>query len=168
MGKDWEEVENRPWASKRNRSESGCLGQDFVKHSKAVPMRFYWNHKTKRMTGTALFTDSSEGPPGRAHGAAIAMVFDEILAYPVWRLVEEDFGVAVTAELSVSYKAALPLRNTVAFHCRVQRREGRKWWVTGELTKLDDQTVVYATGKALFISLVMGKLSRKNFLKSNL
>ncbi len=50
------------------------------------------------------------------------MVFDEILAYPVWRLDTP----AVTAELSVSYKAAVPLGSTARFHCWVKKKTGRK------------------------------------------
>eukprot|EP00466_Bigelowiella_natans_P008874 jgi/Bigna1/77552/fgenesh1_pg.48_\ len=131
---DWEEVENRPWASKRVRRETGCLGEDFVKHHNLVPMRWYWSPFRKVLQGCAKFPMDVEGPPRRAHGASIAMVFDEVLAYPVWRLVDEKYGMGVTAKLSVSYKAALPLGSTAAFQCRLVKKEGRKWWVTAELT----------------------------------
>uniref|UniRef100_A0A7S3YQK1 Acyl-coenzyme A thioesterase THEM4 n=1 Tax=Lotharella globosa TaxID=91324 RepID=A0A7S3YQK1_9EUKA len=160
-------VENRPWASASNRSSTGCVGEDFVKYHDLVPMVFLWSPSRKLLTGTAKFGPLVEGPKLRAHGASIAMVFDEILAYPVWREIDEKYGMGVTAKLSVSYKAALPLKSTAKFECRVVKKEGRKWFVTAEITDMKGETV-YATGEALFISVPLPDMGRKHFLCSKL
>ena len=146
---DWELVENRPWAAARHRGNIGCRGEDFVKYRPLVPLKFFWNEGKQVLRGVARFSSFVEGPPGRAHGASIAMVFDEMLAYPVWRR-----GVsAVTANLSVSYKAALPLCSTAHFECRIVKHERRKYFVEGKITHPKDENKVYAVGKALFISI---------------
>jgi len=160
---DWVEVENRPWANKRVRKENKCLGEDFVKHHNLVPMRWYWSPMREVLQGMATFPMDVEGPPGRAHGASIAMVFDEVLAYPVWRLIDAKYGMGVTAKLSVSYKAALPLGSTAAFQCRLVKKQGRKWWVTAELT--DPKThQVFAIGEALFVSVELPQMACRSHL----
>jgi len=67
-----------------------CLTEvvDFVKHNPRVILRFFWSERRTLLLGTAKFSMDCEGPPGGAHGASIALVFDEILAYPgtVFRL----------------------------------------------------------------------------------
>ena len=72
-------------------------------HNPRVVLRFFWNNADKVLQGSVHFREDSEGPPGinvpclpqayelhigacgssgGAHGASIALVFDEILAYP--------------------------------------------------------------------------------------
>ena len=61
--------------------------------------------KKKILKGIVKFTLYCEGPPKIAHGGAVASVFDEILAYPVWRQSVSAF----TGTLSVNYKTFTPL-----------------------------------------------------------
>ena len=73
-------------------------------HNQKIHFHFFWNAKLRRLEGGVLFDSYAEGPPSRfllnlcefrelmslcglggiegAHGAAVATVFDEILAYP--------------------------------------------------------------------------------------
>lgn len=82
-----------------------------------------------------------------AHGASIATVYDEILAYPVWRTNTGSF----TAELIISYKRMTPLNEWIKFDAYIDRIEGRKIYMTGKLYDGNDNSIVYNTGKGLWI-----------------
>jgi len=143
---DWVECENRPWANDRNRTDSGCVGKDFVFYQAKVFMRFFWNEKTSELAGVVHWNENAEGPPKGAHGASVAMVFDEILAYPVWR---SGIG-AFTANLSVNLRRMVPLGSTQRFHSRVVGKQGRKINVEGRITSPDGK-ITYADSKGLWI-----------------
>lgn len=51
------------------------------------------------LCGTSRFSFLCEGPPKGAHGASIMLVFDEILAYPVWRSGVTAFTANVSTNL---------------------------------------------------------------------
>lgn len=76
----WQECENRPWANEANRRATGCIGHDFVLHHPRVHLRFFWQADQQQLGGVVHFAHDTEGPPKGAHGASIALVFDEILA----------------------------------------------------------------------------------------
>jgi acyl-coenzyme A thioesterase PaaI-like protein len=142
------DAENRPWANKANRfTKTGCLGNDFVLHEPRVVLRFFWHTREQRLLGTAHFGHSAEGPPATAHGASVALVFDEILAYPVWR----TGATAYTANLNINLRRRVPLNSTQRFEARVARREGRKWFLEGRILSLDGATV-FADATGLWIS----------------
>lgn len=80
--------------------------------------------------GTCGFTRSAEGAGGAAHGASIALVFDEVLAYPVWRQYSEFEPTTFTANLNINYRRMVPLLATLCFESRVVKVEkGRKFFV---------------------------------------
>lgn len=120
---------------------------DFVLHNPRVHLRFFWNESAKELVGVAHFAPDSEGPPKGAHGASVAMVFDEILAYPVWRS-----GVnAFTANLNINLRRMVPLNSSVRWRARVARVEGRKHFLEGAITSPDEKTT-YAECKGLWIA----------------
>ena len=87
-----------------------------------------------------------EGPPGRAHGGAIAALFDEAMG-----LVNMLNNVlAYTAKLNISYRAPTPLGEPLIARSRLTRREGRKFFVEATLRAGD---TVCATATALFIAV---------------
>lgn len=138
-------VENRPWANELNRKKNGCLGTDFVFDDPKVILRFYWSEALQRLEGTATFTMRAEGPPTGAHGASTLLVFDEILAYPVWVT-----GVtALTLSLSTRLKKMTPLGCTLRFEAFVAKKEGRKRFLAGRLLSLDGREV-YAEADGLW------------------
>ena len=90
------------------------------------------------------FRAAHEGAPGRAHGGLVAALFDDILG-----AVLSVVGLgAFTGELSVRYAAPTPLHRELLCTCRLTERDGRKLYMTGELT---DQGVNICTTKATFI-----------------
>lgn len=103
-------AENRPWANLQYRVESShCRGNDFVLHNPRVFFRFFWNERLRRLSGSVHWNKDTEGPPTGAHGASIMLVYDEILAYPVWRS-----GVtAFTVNMNVNLRKVIPLERSV-------------------------------------------------------
>jgi len=140
------EFENRPWANVHNRRLSGCIGNDFVLHEPRVGLRFFWNENQKFLCGPIHFTADAEGPPAHAHGASIALVFDEVLAYPVWRSNLNAF----TANLNITFRKAIPLRSTQRFIARIVKVDGRKIHVEGSITSPDGD-VVFAECRGLWV-----------------
>jgi hypothetical protein len=104
-----------------------------------LAFRFFWSRELRVLCGAVHFGAHCEGPPGGAHGASIATVFDEILAYPVWRS-----GVtAFTANLNMNLRRMVPLHSTLYFEAYIERRAGRKLYVRG---KIADAPLTRRTG----------------------
>ena len=63
-----------------------------------------------------------EGAPGRAHGGAVAALFDEVMGF-----VLSIHGMpAYTGSLTVSYRAPTPLGTDLELRARLRSRHGRK------------------------------------------
>lgn len=91
-----------------------------------------------------------EGAPGRAHGGIVSALFDDIYGF----LLTIHGAPAFTGELSVRYQVGVPLHRPLECRVRLAERDGRKLYMTGELTGdgTDGSRVEYATSKATFIS----------------
>ena len=87
-----------------------------------------------------------EGAPGRSHGGIVAALFDDVSGF-VLNLLETP---AYTGELTVRYEAGTPIGVPLECRCRLDRREGRKIHMTGELT---DAGRVLARMRGLFLSI---------------
>jgi hypothetical protein len=83
-------------------------------------------------------------------------VFDEILAYPVWR---SGTG-AFTANLSINLRRMVPLGSTQRFWARVKERKGRKIFTEGRITS-PDGSVTYADATGLWIESAYMQSSHK-------
>jgi acyl-coenzyme A thioesterase PaaI-like protein len=70
-----------------------------------------------------------QGGPEVAHGGWTASVLDEALGH--LPLLNGVF--AVTAELSVAYRRPVPVERPLLARSRVERREGSRWYLSGEL-----------------------------------
>jgi len=140
-----------------------CLTEvvDFVKHNPRVILRFFWSERRTLLLGTAKFSMDCEGPPGGAHGASIALVFDEILAYPVWRSHDES---SFTGSMTVSYRKMVPVGSTQAFEAKIVRQDGRKSFVAGKLMSCDGK-VIFAEATGVWIqSQQLDSISRRSHL----
>lgn len=90
--------------------------------------------------------ESNEGGPDVAHGGWTASVFDEVLGHvPV--LAGE---LAVTGELTVRYVKPVPIGRPLVARAWTERREGRRWYVAGELL-LESTGAVLARGNAIMV-----------------
>ena len=99
-----------------------------------------------RVTCAVTFGTSYVGAGDAAHGGAIALFFDELLGM----CSNAGRPVARTAYLHVDYRAVTPLELPLQGAARIDRVEGRKRFVVGELRLGDD---VVAEAEGLFIEL---------------
>jgi uncharacterized protein (TIGR00369 family) len=83
-------------------------------------------------------TEEHEGGPGVAHGGWTAAVFDEILGH--MPLLHGQL--AVTGQLTVTFVKPVPVGRPLHAVARVDRREPRRWHISGEL-------ILSATGAVL-------------------
>jgi acyl-coenzyme A thioesterase PaaI-like protein len=99
-----------------------------------------------RVVGSATFDEHQEGAPGFVHGGAVATVLDDALGTIPIMLGQPS----VTANLNVDYRAPVLLGTTVQISAWLMRREGRKFFVAGELR--DGETLI-AEATGLFLEV---------------
>jgi acyl-coenzyme A thioesterase PaaI-like protein len=100
------------------------------------------------VTGVVTFGDAYEGPPGCVHGGFIAASFDELLGFAQGL----SGAPGMTAYLKVDYRTPTPLHQRLRLRGDIERVEGRKIFVRGELrVDGDDRLCAEATG--LFLSM---------------
>ena len=84
-------------------------------------------------------------PDSFAHGGLIATILDETLGTPAF----VQWTGCATGELSVAYERPVPIPSVVLCRSRVEKTEGRKMWISGELE--DGNGLVYVRGRSLFV-----------------
>lgn len=130
LSPEWIEVENRPWSNDNNRWViSGCQGYDFVQYDPRVRMRFFWNEELQILSGSVFWDNRTEGPAGGAYGGSIMLVFDEILAYPVWRSGTPAF----TANVNLNLRKMIPFNTSAIFESKIIKRDGRKIFLEAKI-----------------------------------
>ncbi len=87
-----------------------------------------------------IFKEDSQGPPGYAHGGAIAIMIDEVMSFATTKMFP-----CLLAEIEIKYKKSVPLYKKVNFEGRVVGSEGRKFF-TEAVIKLDGEILVEAKG----------------------
>ena len=96
-----------------------------------------------------------EGAPGRAHGGIVAAILDDVMGY----VLALQRTPAYTGRLTISYRAPVPLREELEARAQMDRREGRKLFLSGRITAGD---AVLAEGEALFIVVPAEPFLAKN------
>ena len=96
-----------------------------------------------------------EGGPDVAHGGWTAGAFDEVLGH-VPLLTGE---LAVTGQLSVTYVKPVPVGRPLHARAWTVRREGRRWYVAGELTLVSTGAVL-GRGEAVMVLRDRGHFAR--------
>lgn len=85
-----------------------------------IRVRYFYDENTREVWAFARFGYLAQGPPGHAHGGAVASVLDEVMGLAAW---QADLSV-VAAELSVRYKAPTPLFEELIAHAWIEEVEG--------------------------------------------
>jgi len=101
--------------------------------------------------GRFLPADQHQGYPGRVHGGVVAAMLDETLGRAVWG---DASTWGVTAELTIRYKAPVPLGQMLTVVGRITSNKRRLFMAEGELLLADGTVAVVAHGK--FIKLDLG------------
>ena len=119
----------------------------------AAPMRLAM--EGEQAVGVVTFGAAYEGPPGHVHGGYVAAAFDEVLG-----MVQGITGnPGMTRFLDVQYRSPTPLHQPLEFRGWVDRVEGRKIFVAGELRVRADGRLC-AESTALFVSVDFSTFDR--------
>ncbi|XP_053183001.1 acyl-coenzyme A thioesterase THEM4 isoform X1 [Scomber japonicus] len=109
-----------------------------------------------------------EGPPGHVHGGAIATMIDSVTGTHATYL----SGPVMTANLNINYRSPIPLGSTVLLESCLDKKEGRKTFISCKVTSTDSSKLhtdatgnihsytqhVYWTYRCQRMSLVMSPL----------
>jgi acyl-coenzyme A thioesterase PaaI-like protein len=107
----------------------------------------YYRDVDGALVARVWFGPETEGPPGHAHGGAIAAVLDEVLGLAAWAA-----GYAiVVGKLNIHFQKLLPLRTVVQVDSSIVSAEGRKVLVRGRIHGPDGLT--FAEADCLCITL---------------
>jgi len=112
----------------------------------------YFRDAQHHLHARIWFGPETEGPPGHAHGGAVAAVMDEALGLAAWAAGHA----VVVGNLNVSFRNMLPLQKVVTLESEVVSVEGRKIMVHGRLFCGD---TLFAEGECLCITIKREKQS---------
>ena len=98
------------------------------------------------VVGATTLGKAFEGGPGLVHGGVLATIFDHAMGAAMYL----DGHAAMTRSLDVRYTAPTRLHVPLKVRTRIDRVEGRRVVVTGEITQ--DQ-VVTAEAESVFVQL---------------
>lgn len=107
-----------------------------------------------RLVGRAWFGAGAEGPPGHAHGGAMAAVLDEAMGSCGWLA---GYPV-VAAHIEADFKRMLPLGTDARLEAWVERIEGRKVFIQGLLA--DEEGDLFASSRGVFVILRPERLGK--------
>jgi acyl-coenzyme A thioesterase PaaI-like protein len=110
----------------------------------APPVRM-WADSARHVHGEVVLDAPYVGPPGLVHGGVLALIFDELLGAAA--VINDCPG--FTGTLTVKYLRGTPVRTPLTMEASVERVEGRKTFVTGEIR---NGAAVTAVATGIFIS----------------
>jgi acyl-coenzyme A thioesterase PaaI-like protein len=105
------------------------------------------------VAGTVVLGPSYEGGPGLVHGGVLSLLFDHAMGQALFVVGWS----AMTVSLEVRYKAPTPLEVPLAVTARLDRREGRKLFVTAEVTAGGRVT---AQAQGVFVQLTAANVAQ--------
>ncbi|MBW2713569.1 MAG: PaaI family thioesterase [Deltaproteobacteria bacterium] len=110
----------------------------------APPINMWIDGETVR--GTVTLGWAYEGPPSCVHGGFVVAVFDQFLGFT--QVLTKQPG--VTGTLTTRFEKPTPLNTQLRLEARVQKVEGRKIFIEGEMYAGETRT---ASCKGLFLSI---------------
>lgn len=108
----------------------------------------YFKNNKGQLIARAWFGPETEGPPGHAHGGAMAAVLDEVLGLAAWAAGQP----IVVGNLNIHFRQLLPLLTVMQVESEVVKIDGRKVTVHGQI--VDAEGAVYAEADCLCINIL--------------
>ncbi|XP_071964407.1 uncharacterized protein [Antedon mediterranea] len=108
------------------------------------------NKEEQCLHGVCEFGPYAQGAEGHVHGGAIATIIDGATQVLKSNLFPEIL--AVTGNLKVNYKKPLTIGTTVFVESHLEKRDGKKFFLSCCL-KSADNSILYDTGTALFFDV---------------
>lgn len=111
-----------------------------------INVSFYFDKNSKTGYLEVIFGDLCIGPPGFAHGGAIASVFDEGMGAAAWLNAHK----VMTAKLEVSYLKPIPLNTKILGEFSIENFHSKTVEISGRLVSEDEETI-YAKSNGIFV-----------------
>ena len=121
----------------------GC-GADNVD---GMRLKFTYNKKHDCVIGRVRLAPRYAGPPGYCHGGIIATILDEAMA----KLNKPRQILAMTGQMTVTYRRPVPLETTLKVEAREVRASGRRRFREGQI--VNQKGVVLAQATGVFITI---------------
>jgi len=140
--------------------EVGGNGPQFVSAGQdpaRICARYFVGDPEGSIHGHVRFGGRAQGPPGFAHGGALASVLDELMGIAAW---QQNLSV-VAAELTLKYRNPTPLWTELLLRAWIEKIEGRRAYISSEVS-LPDGTVC-CRGSGIFVNI--GKDKYKEFIQ---
>ncbi len=110
-----------------------------------IKIKYYFDKGSHRFYARVVFGRKAQGPPGHAHGGAVAAVLDEAMGGVSWL----NGYTAMTAKLEIDYHNALPLESENYVEAWVENVLKNKIQIYGKI--VSKEGTVFAESKGLFI-----------------
>jgi len=117
---------------------------------------FYFDNDSKRGYLEVIFGDLCIGPPGFAHGGAIASAFDEAMGATAWLNAHK----VMTAKLEINYLKPVPLNTKILGEFSIVNFQGRKVKIGGKLVSEDEETL-FAAANGIFVVVDLKKFENQ-------
>lgn len=103
------------------------------------------------VVGHLSLDSAHEGAPGRSHGGIVSALFDDVYGFVLTILAQPAF----TGTLTIRYEQGVPIHQPLECRVRLDRRDGRKLLMSGELTGMDafGAPTVFTRSTAIFIAI---------------
>ncbi|XP_077988413.1 acyl-coenzyme A thioesterase THEM4-like [Glandiceps talaboti] len=135
--------------STSNRFGIKGLFSESLRMGKILESVSFCNKKESKAVGVCQFGPLAEGPPGHAHGGAVATMIDTMAGHLVNHVFE---GMAMTVAMNVYYKRAIPLQTAILMEAEIEEDGERKMKASSRL-KSADGSILYTEGSLIFIKL---------------
>jgi hypothetical protein len=133
-----------------DRLPSAPFGSSYVSgepDGQRVRIRYFYCPATERVMAPVWFGPGCVGPPGHAHGGALAAVLDEVMGLASWYR-----GIpCLLARLVTENRQKLPLERVWRVEAWIASHEGRKLTIRGHI--LDDEGRPFVESEGLFIDI---------------
>ncbi len=110
-----------------------------------IKIQYYFDAHSNHFYARVVFGKKAQGPPGHAHGGAVAAVLDEAMGGASWM----NGFTAMTAKLEINYHKALPLETECFVETWVDNSLKNKIYICGKIVSAGG--IVFAESTGLFI-----------------
>lgn len=141
------------YLSKIIQSKARLFTRNIREHGAAFEYVMFVNKEEQKCLCVFQAGHLLEGPPGHVHGGAIATMIDTVTGTHSTYL----SGPVMTANLNINYRSPIPLGSTVLIHCSLDRKEGRKTYVSCQVTSTDGSKL-HTDATGLFLSVSVSHL----------
>uniref|UniRef100_H3DLW8 Acyl-coenzyme A thioesterase THEM4 n=1 Tax=Tetraodon nigroviridis TaxID=99883 RepID=H3DLW8_TETNG len=141
------------YLSKLIQSKARLFTRSIKEAGAAFEYVLFDNSDAQKCVGILQAGHLLEGPPGFVHGGAIATMIDTVTGAHAAVL----SGPVMTANLNINYRSPIPLGSTVLLESSLDKTEGRKTFVSCQVTSSDGATL-HTEATALFVSISVRKI----------